>query len=142
MPGADLAEELERPKWDLFSGRHGFAPGGELIPPVDVFEGSGEYLIKVDLPGLQKNDLRVVRERDALVITGSRRKEDQERWYNLLRIERPHGTFVRRFALPDDASRGRIKARLADGVLQIHVRRASLGKPEPVFSPRLEVEIN
>ena len=42
-----------------------------------------------------------------------------------LRIERPHGYFERRFALPDDASREEISTLFADSVLEVHVRKVS-----------------
>ena len=77
--------------------------GADWFPPVDIAEDAEEYLFKIDLPEVTPDNLRAAVEEDGLVICGERPSPWQgDR--KLLRIERPHGYFVRRFALPDDAN--------------------------------------
>jgi HSP20 family protein len=85
-------------------------------------EDAEEYLFKIDLPEVKPEDIRVVVERDGLFISGERPKPGQEN-KKCLRVERPHGYFERRFALPDDASRVELDSVLEESVLELRVRK-------------------
>lgn len=119
---------------------------GELeprwTPPVDIMEGKANYLFIADVPGVEKSTVQVIREREVLFICGERQLESQLAAQKPLRFERPEGYFVRRFTLPDDASRQWIKARLSKGVLQIFVRKLHPGRTETEYPQRLEVSVN
>jgi len=104
--------------------------GADWFPPVDIAEDAEEYLFTIDLPEVNPENLRLAVEEDALVICGERanpRQGDRK----LLRIERPHGYFVRRFALPDDANRQEITPVLTESVLELHVRKVGSGTVPP-----------
>jgi HSP20 family protein len=110
------------------------APNGETdwFPPVDILEDAEEYVFKLDLPETKPEDIKVVVEHDGLFISGERpppRLEEKRP----LRLERPHGHFERRFALPDDASRAEINSAFSESVLELHVR-----KVRPVPQERLQ----
>ena len=94
----------------------------DWFPPVDIVEDAEEYLFKIDLPEVKPEDIRVVVERDGLFISGERPKPGQEN-KKCLRVERPHGYFERRFALPDDASRVELDSVLEESVLELRVRK-------------------
>jgi HSP20 family protein len=115
--------------------------GSQWVPPVDILEGNREYLFEADLPQMKKTDVSVLVERDALFITGTRDLKEQENSKKSLCLERPHGYFVRRFALPEDACRAEIKARLIDGVLQIRVRKLAPHQKERPQPQRIEVDV-
>ncbi len=103
----------------------------DWFPPVDILEDSEEYLFKIDLPEVRPENIRVVVERDGLFISGQRPNpwgEDK----SCLRIERPHGYFERRFALPEDASRVEISSAFQEGVLELRVRKLGATSPNPV----------
>jgi HSP20 family molecular chaperone IbpA len=101
--------------------------GVDWFPPVDIAEDAEEYLFRIDLPAVSPRDLRVAVEEDTLVISGERPSPCQgER--KLLRVERPHGYFVRRFALPDDANGQEINTLFAESVLEVRVRKLSSRK--------------
>ncbi len=98
----------------------------DWFPPVDILEDAQEYLFKIDLPEVKAEDIHVVVEGQELVITGERpppAPEDKQ----CLRIERPHGHFARRFALPDDASRVQIEPLYRECVLELHVHKRGTG---------------
>ncbi len=110
--------------------------GADWFPPVDIVEDAEEYLFKVDLPEVKPENLQVAVEEDELVISGERANPWQgER--KLLRLERPHGYFVRRFALPDDASKENVSTLFAESVLEVRVRKVSSrrGPPAPTNAP-------
>ena len=94
----------------------------DWFPPVDILEDGEEYLFKVDLPEMKQEDIRVVAEGEGLFISGERPKPGQDQ-KKCLRVERPHGHFERRFALPDDASRAEISSVFKESVLELHVRK-------------------
>ena len=110
--------------------------GADWFPPVDIAEDAEEYLFKIDLPEVNPDHLRVAVEEDGLVICGERANPWQgER--KLLRVERPHGCFVRRFLLPDDANPREINTFFAESVLEVRVRKVSspMRTPAPTNAP-------
>jgi HSP20 family protein len=110
--------------------------GADWFPPVDIVEDGDEYLFKIDLPEVIPDNLRVAVEEEDLVICGERANPWQgDR--KLLRVERPHGYFVRRFALPDDANPRDISTLFAESVLEVHVRKAGspMRPPAPTNAP-------
>ena len=94
----------------------------DWFPAVDILEDADEYLFKIDLPETKAEDIRVVVEQDGLFISGERPEPWQEN-KTCLRVERPHGYFERRFALPDDASRAEVNSVFKESVLELHVRK-------------------
>jgi len=99
-------------------------------------EDANEYLFRIDLPELEQEDIQMVVERDGLVVSGVR-PEPLLNGRRCLRVERPHGYFERRFALPDDASKVDIASDFGKGVLELHVRkfRATQVKSAPAIAP-------
>ena len=113
----------------------------DWFPPVDILEDAEEYLFKIDLPEVKPENLQVAVEGDVLVISGERPNPWQDDRKHL-RVERPHGYFERRFALPDDASTVDISTLFAESVLEMHVRKLSPSLPTPVAAsapPRLKL---
>jgi HSP20 family protein len=110
--------------------------GADWFPPVDIAEDAEEYLFKIDLPEVNPDNLRVAVEEDDLVICGER-PNPWEGERKLLRVERPHGYFVRRFALPDDANSREINTFFAGSVLEVRVRKVSspTRPPAPTNAP-------
>jgi HSP20 family protein len=102
----------------------------DWFPPVDILEDAKEYLFRIDLPETKTEDIRVVVEQDGLIISGERPEPWQEN-KTCLRVERPHGYFERRFALPDDASRVEINSVFERSVLEVHVRKVRLLAQDP-----------
>lgn len=105
--------------------RAGEEPGEALergalwSPQVDVFEREGNLVVRADLPGLTKDDIRVEVRDDALVIEGERRREHTEEGAGFYRAERSHGSFRRAIPLPEGASAEKADARFENGVLEI-----------------------
>ena len=88
----------------------------EWSPPVDIAEDEKEYTIKAELPGVNKEDVKVTVEGGALSITGERKAEKEEKDKKYHRIERSYGTFVRSFTLPGGAASEKVSAEFKDGV--------------------------
>ena len=109
------------------------AEGGyEFLPPADVIEREKEYLIKVDLPDVRKEDVKVLFDAGVLTIKGERKVEKETKGETVHRTERFYGTFERSFALPDDVDPKGIHAESKDGVLMISLPRVAVEKPRPM----------
>lgn len=91
----------------------------QWIPRVDIKEEADRFVLYADIPGVDPEDIEVQMDRGMLTIKGERRIEDKLETESFSRIERRHGSFHRRFALPDSADPGGISASNHNGVLQI-----------------------
>jgi HSP20 family protein len=93
-------------------------------PPVDIFETAEAFVVTAELPGLQRADIEIRYHDGQLTLQGTRRTPDVpcERYH---RVERGHGAFYRRFALPTAVDASRIEADLKDGVLTVTVPKSA-----------------
>ncbi|HEX9773921.1 MAG TPA: Hsp20/alpha crystallin family protein [Steroidobacteraceae bacterium] len=106
-------------------------PVYDWAPAADVSETDGEYLIKAELPEVSKDDLNITVQEGVLTLAGERKEEKREENEKVHRVERFHGSFSRRFTLPDDADDQGIRAESKDGVLVIHIPKQKIAQPEP-----------
>ena len=104
----------------------------EWTPPADITEDDKEYLIKTELPEMKKEDVKVAVENGVLIISGERKFEKEEKKKKYHRVERGYGTFMRSFALPDDADFNKVNAEFKNGVLTVHVPKSERAKPKQV----------
>ncbi|MGB7903858.1 MAG: Hsp20/alpha crystallin family protein [Steroidobacteraceae bacterium] len=110
-----------------------YAEGGyEFMPLADVVEREKEYLIKVDLPEVRKEDVKVLFDAGVLTIKGERKVEKEVKGETVHRTERFYGTFERSFELPDDVDPKAIHAECKDGVLLVSLPRIAVQKPRPL----------
>ena len=103
----------------------------DWAPRADISETDGEYLIKAELPEVGKDDLNITVQEGVLTLAGERKEEKREDNERLHRVERFHGTFARRFTLPDDADEQGIKAESKDGVVVIHIPKQKVAHAQP-----------
>ena len=76
----------------------------QWVPRVDIKEEAERFLILADLPGVDPNAIEVQMDKGILSIKGERKTESVTEGDRYSRIERAHGVFYRRFALPDSAN--------------------------------------
>jgi HSP20 family protein len=100
----------------------------EWTPLADITEDEKEYLIKAELPEMKKEDVKVTVENGVLTISGERKFEKEEKKRKYHRVERGYGTFMRSFALPDDADFNKVNAEFKSGVLTVHVPKSEQTK--------------
>ncbi|KAJ8541450.1 hypothetical protein K7X08_002266 [Anisodus acutangulus] len=132
--GRDLGSPFSSDIWDPF----GLAFGGGLGWPrgrgvdddvsalahasMDWRETDRAHVFRVDLPGVKKEDLKVQIEDDNILeISGERVKEEEQGTDKWHRVERSHGSFKRRFRLPENANVEDISCGLEHGVLTVNV---------------------
>ncbi len=89
-------------------------------PRTDIEEHKNHYLLSLDLPGVEDNDINIDVDGDRLTITGERKKEHQSEDENgYKRYERFYGNFMRSFSLPNAIDSDQIDANFESGVLHI-----------------------
>ncbi len=108
----------------------------DWAPAVDIQETDKEYLLKLEVPEVRKEDVKVTVQENELTITGERKLEKEEKGKKFHRIERSYGTFLRTFDLPADADETKIFAEFKDGLLLVKLPK--LDKPH---AKTLEVKV-
>jgi HSP20 family protein len=88
-------------------------------PPVEVSEQEGQFVVCAELPGLQKEDVKVELTPNGLVITGERKRDHEERREGFYRSERSYGKFSRTIPIPEEANLEEAKAQFENGILKV-----------------------
>ena len=101
-------------------------------PSVDISETKKNYLIKAELPEMDKDDVSVSVETGLLTISGERKFEKEEDTETQHRVERMYGRFSRSFALPVDADEEHISAKSKNGVLKVRIPKTRETVEKPV----------
>jgi HSP20 family protein len=104
---------------------------GLWAPRLDVYEKNGQLFVKVELPGVKKEDVKVVMDEGDLVIDGERKTESEVREEDYYRMERAYGSFHRRLPIPFEVKTEQIRANYKDGVLEIQIPKPAQTTPEP-----------
>ena len=114
-----LTEDMDR----MFSGYGGGQTQeiGAFMPPVEVREEDKNLIVSAELPGLNKDDIRVEIQNDSLVLQGERKREWNEEKGGVHRSERSYGSFYRVIPLPEGVNAEQAKAEFNNGVLNIRI---------------------
>jgi HSP20 family protein len=124
------------PLRDLFALQERFerladAGNAGWMPPVDLYETADRFVLTAELPGLSRGDIDIQFHDGVLTLQGQRRERPVpcEQYH---RVERGHGSFVRRFTLGDPIDASRISADFKQGVLTIVAPKAPGAKPRRI----------
>lgn len=104
----------------------------DWAPAVDIKESPEEYVIKAELPEVQKDDVKVIVKDGVLTLSGERKIEKEEKGKKYHRIERAYGTFMRSFSVPDDVDEAKVSASFKDGLLNVHLPKSATAKSRTV----------
>jgi HSP20 family protein len=103
---------------ELLRREAGFVPG-TWSPHVDVVERNGQFVVRADLPGLGREDIKVDVEDDLLTIQGERKHCTKEEQDGYCYTECNYGSFYRTIPLPTGAETSKATAQFHNGVLEI-----------------------
>ena len=101
-------------------------------PRVDVAETDEAYQVRMDLPGIGKDDLEINYHEGTLSVSGERSMEKAQDGTSFSRIERTYGRFYRSFALPQAADAEHIEATHENGVLSLRIPKTPESKPRRI----------
>jgi HSP20 family protein len=102
------------------------------IPLANISETEHEYLVRLELPDVKKEDVKIAVADGVITISGERKMEKQDQSENAIRVESMYGAFSRSFVLPDYVDTKGISAEAKEGVLRIHIPKAKTEKAEPL----------
>jgi HSP20 family protein len=105
--------------------------GGGSYPPLNVFRKGDDIVVITEVPGVEKQDIRVEAKGNTIRIAGSKRV-DQEGKASAHRRERRGGDFDRTVSLPIEIDADGIKAECRDGILALYLPRAAKDKPRSI----------
>jgi HSP20 family protein len=138
-----FVREIER-KFEPFGWPRGFShtfpkevEEVAWIPEAEYYEKDGRLVVRTDLPGLSKEDVKVEIANERLIIYGERKREREEKGEYFVRSERAYGSFYRTFALPEGVNPETVKATFNNGVLEVTL--AAPVVPE-VRTKKVEIE--
>ncbi len=110
-----MFQELIHQPW----GGRGTSQPSNWQPRVDMCETPEAFIVEVELPGVQREDVHIEMKDDTLYITGERRAASEHQERNYYRLERRYGRFERQLRLPGGVARGAIRAKFDAGILII-----------------------
>jgi HSP20 family protein len=128
---SSLRDEIDR----LFA-----APLSELArtsPALDLHEDNDNFVVKIELPGMKKEDIDVSLHDGSLSISGERKSEEKFEGADIYRSERYFGHFHRTITLPAEVAPDKIRAQYKDGVLTVTLPKAEEAKPK-----QIDVQVN
>jgi HSP20 family protein len=127
----DFDRDLNR-LMGFFNEPNGNAEMTAWSPRVNLAETENEYLVTVDLPGLDRDDIHVEMKQGDLWITGERKHEVEQSGQNWHRMESSFGSFRRMIRLGEHVDSSHINAEYKDGVLRITVPKVEAAKPHRI----------
>jgi HSP20 family protein len=101
-------------------------------PAVDISETADDFLVSADLPGLNKDDVKISYEDGVITIKGEKKQEKETKDKNYHRVERSYGMFERSFRLPSRIDVNTIEAKFKDGVLNLRLPKAAEARPKEI----------
>lgn len=131
---SDLRNELDR-LFDLpFAAATAESPWvSGWTPALDVYEDKDQFVVKIELPGMDKEDIEVSLHDGSLTLSGERKNEHTtEEEQGVYRSERFFGRFQRTLDLPGAVDPGKVKADYRDGILTVTLAKAEEAKPRRI----------
>lgn len=120
-----FSEELDRVFEDFGVSAQGGAGSSSQMatwsPSIEVFQHEENLVVRAELPGVNKEDVKIELTDDGLVIQGERKQEHEENREGFYRSERSYGRFYRLIALPENINADQVRAEFNNGVLEVTV---------------------
>lgn len=108
----------------------------EWSPLTDIYEDDDNFKLKVDLPGVKKEDVKISYADGQISISGERKQENESKNSKYHRVERTYGKYYRSFTLPTKILEDKIEAEFKDGQLVINIPKSEEAKPK-----QLEIKV-
>ena len=104
----------------------------EWMPPMDMYEKDGSYIVKAEIPGMKEEDVDVSVSGNKLTVRGEKKAETEINEEDYYRCERSYGSFFRSIDLPPDADSSKIEANYEDGILEVMIPKTEATKSKKV----------
>lgn len=104
----------------------------DWTPTVDITETDTTYVIKGEIPGVNKEDVKVTIEDGMITMRGERKQEKEEKDKKFHRIERSYGSFMRSFRVPDNVDENAVKAEFKNGMINVTMPKSGKSKARSI----------
>jgi HSP20 family protein len=101
-------------------------------PALDVYDDKDHLVVKVELPGMKKDEIEISLHDGTLTVAGERKVEKDVNEGQTFRSERFFGKFQRSLTLPTAVDAGKVKAAYKDGILTVELPKADEAKPKQI----------
>ncbi len=115
-------------RWELPAWAERHTPFEGKMPRVDIIDRETEVVLRVEAPGVNKDDLEVSLNENTVTIRGTTKHDETEEKGEYHRREISYGEFSRTLALPAEVDRAKAKAKFKDGVLELILPKAEIAK--------------
>ena len=103
---------------------------GDWMPLVDINETKDAFVVKAELPGVEKEDVSVKIDNGVLTIRGEKKVETEDKKQH--RVECAYGSFIRSFTLPQTIKSDKIEAEYKNGILHLTLPKSEESKPKQI----------
>lgn len=101
-------------------------------PTLDMYEEKNDVVVKVEMPGMAKDDIEITLSDSTLTLKGEKRKEEEIKEKDYYRCEREYGSFLRTVELPAEVKTEGAKAVFKNGVLEVRLRKSAEAKQKKI----------
>ncbi len=131
-PMVHLRNDLARLYDEVFGSEEDVESMGKINPRVNLEESDKDYIVTAELPGMDKDSVKITFQDGNLSISGEKKIEKKEDEGNFHRFERQHGKFCRTFNIDDLIQSDKIKASFENGILTVTLPKAEAKKAKEI----------
>jgi HSP20 family protein len=128
----DIREDFDSVMKDFLRGFSVPVSSRAVFPLADVKEDEDKYTVTVEVPGIDKKDLKIKVKENSLLVEGEKKEETREENESYLRVERSYGNFRRAFSFASDLDEKKVNAEFKDGILTITLPKTEKEKPKEI----------
>lgn len=130
-----LLDRYSRSPRKNMAGQGSALEAGDWMPTVDISETDQEFVVRAELPGVDKENVTVTLDNGILTIKGEKKTETKDEKQH--RVECSYGSFVRSFTLPQNVDTEKVEAGYKNGILNLTIPKLEIAKPK-----QIEVQVN
>jgi HSP20 family protein len=119
-------DDLVERRWNPLRTR--WWPGSESGPPLDLYEENDEIVARIELPGMDKNDIELSLTDQTLTIRGEKKKQREIKEESYYQSEVSYGSFTRVIQLPHEVQPDKVRALFDKGVLEVRLPKSETAK--------------
>jgi HSP20 family protein len=114
---------------DLFRGEEA---ASAWTPRVEVAETDAQFEVTAELPGLERDDVKISLQNNILTLSGEKKAAAEKKDHNLYLCERTYGNFTRSFQMPAQVDTGKVNAVFKNGILTLVLPKVEEAKPRQI----------
>ena len=129
----DIREDFDNVMRDFLRGFGGpMVSSREVFPVADVKEDEDKFTVTVEVPGIDKKDIKIKMKDNSLLVEGEKKEENKEEGESYIRVERSYGNFRRAFNFSSHLDTKKASAEFKDGVLTVTLPKSEQEKPKEI----------